>query len=110
MCPAMIAEPVCPGRGLPVYQPATEVLAGTWRVSWAVRPSLIRRGWTSMGGMDRDTGRATPPPPARRWGGAAPTAARGRAGGAGGLGARAAAGWYRDRPRAASARPRRRLR
>jgi hypothetical protein len=30
--------------GLPVYQPATEVLAGTCRMPRAVRPSLISRG------------------------------------------------------------------
>src|SRR5580693_2463976 len=42
MCPAITEEPTSPGRGLPVYQPATEVTVGTWSVPWA--------------GMPRDTG------------------------------------------------------
>ena len=29
MCPAITEEPTSPGRGLPVYQPATEVTVGT---------------------------------------------------------------------------------
>ncbi len=29
MCPAITEEPISPGRGLPVYQPATEVEVGT---------------------------------------------------------------------------------
>ena len=84
MCPAMTAEPTWPGRGLPVYQPATDVLAGTWSVPWAVRPSLIRRVWTPMTGMDRDTGRATLAGPMGRGGattapaGAGPGCAAGR--------------------------------
>src|ERR1039457_1985063 len=58
MCPAMIDEPTSPGRGLPVYQPATEVLDGTCRVPWAVTPSLVSLLPRSMAGMARDTGRA----------------------------------------------------
>ncbi len=38
MCPAITEEPIWPGRGLPVYQPATEVLDGTWSVPCLVMP------------------------------------------------------------------------
>src|ERR1700680_429201 len=58
MCPAMIDEPISPGRGLPVYQPATDVLDGTCRVPWAVTPSLVSLVRTSIAGMVRATGRA----------------------------------------------------
>src|SRR5450755_4045627 len=58
MWPAMTDEPTSPGRGLPVYQPATEVLVGTCSVPWAVTPSLMMVVRTSMAGIDRDTGRA----------------------------------------------------
>ena len=61
MWPAMIEEPISPGRGLAVYQPATDVLVGTCRVPWAVRPSLIRRVRTPMAGIVRATGRDTGP-------------------------------------------------
>src|SRR6266516_2274442 len=83
MCPAMTAEPIWPGGGLPVYQPATDVLAGTCMVPRAVRPSLIRRVWTPMTGMDRYTGRLTLVTVAGR-GGAATTPAGGRSGRAAG--------------------------
>src|SRR5690348_12074707 len=75
----MTAEPTCPGLGLPVYQPATDVLAGAWRVPCAVRPSLISRVWTSMAGMLRYTGRGTVAP-VTGWGGATSTPAGGFAG------------------------------
>src|ERR1022692_1474701 len=58
MWPAITDEPTAPGRGLPVYQPATEVLVGTCSVPCAVTPSLISVVWTSMAGMVRATGRA----------------------------------------------------
>src|SRR5262245_43821158 len=44
-CPAMMAEPIVPGRGLLVYQPATVVLDGTWSVPFRLTPrwiSLVR--------------------------------------------------------------------
>src|ERR1700734_3768820 len=56
MCPAITEEPTSPGRGLPVYQPATEVTAGTCSVPLAVMPSLISLVCTPMAGMVRDTG------------------------------------------------------
>src|SRR5207249_7259494 len=77
--------PIWPGRGLPLYQPATDVLADTCRVPRAVRPSLIRRVWTPMAGMDRYTGRATLAA-VTGWGGAATAPAGGRPGCATGRG------------------------
>ena len=62
--------------GLPVYQPATEVLAGTCRMPRAVRPSLISRARTPMTGMDRYTGRVTAVLAAGRGGGTTTTASR----------------------------------
>src|SRR6266481_2648892 len=59
MCPATTEDPISPGRGLPVYQPATEVDVGTWRVPLAVRPSLITLECTPIAGMVRDTGPGT---------------------------------------------------
>ena len=59
MCPAMTAPPGSPGRGLPVYQPATAVLPGTWSAPLAVSPSRISRVRTPMAGMYSRTGRAT---------------------------------------------------
>src|SRR5882757_3446549 len=56
MCPAITEDPISPGRGLPVYQPATEVDVGTWRVPWAVMPSVTSLECTPMAGMVRDTG------------------------------------------------------
>src|ERR1700689_1998338 len=49
----MTAAPTAPGRGLPVYQPATAVLDGTWRGPFGRRP-----GWTSAGrpAVDRAAG------------------------------------------------------
>src|SRR5579863_8270421 len=56
--PAMTAAPAAPGRGLPLYQRATAVLAGTWSVPLELRPrstSLVR---TPMAGMVSNTGGA----------------------------------------------------
>src|SRR5450755_2496235 len=55
----MMAEPMAPGRGLRVYQPATVVVDGTWRPPPGATPSLIRRVRTPIAGMTSDTGRAT---------------------------------------------------
>src|SRR5215470_17902323 len=52
----MMAEPTSPGRGLAVYQPATDVLVGTCSVPCNVRPSLIRDVRTAMAGITRVTG------------------------------------------------------
>src|SRR3984893_19365055 len=54
--PAMPAAPVAPGRGLPVYQPATVVVLGTWRVPFRLRPRLMIRAFTPMAGMVSQTG------------------------------------------------------
>src|ERR1700691_4761390 len=54
----MTAAPTAPGRGLPVYQPATAVLAGTCSVPLELRPrgtSLVR---TPVAGMVSETGSA----------------------------------------------------
>src|SRR5581483_10830965 len=56
MCPAMTAGPIAPGRELPVYQPATDVLAGTWSAPVAVRPRRISVVLTAIAGMSSDTG------------------------------------------------------
>ena len=66
MWPAMIAEPISPGRGLAVYQPATDVLVGTWRVPCAVRPSLIRRRAHPDGGNHQGDRPGYPPPGTRQ--------------------------------------------
>src|SRR5260221_3455522 len=57
--PTMTDEPIAPGRGLPVYQPATAVVDGTWSAPPAVTPSSTSRVRTPMAGMIRLTGRAT---------------------------------------------------
>src|SRR5579859_4610902 len=54
--PAMTADPVAPGRGLPVYQPATVVVPGTWRVPLRLRPRLMMGAFTPMAGMVSQTG------------------------------------------------------
>src|SRR5208282_4905342 len=59
MCPTMTAEPIAPGRGLPVYQPATEVVDGTCNESLDCRPSVISLVLTPMSGMVSETGAAT---------------------------------------------------
>ena len=60
----MTAGPMAPGRGLPVYQPATVVEDGTCSAPPAVRPSLISRVFTPISGMVSETGLATGPPAA----------------------------------------------
>src|SRR5579875_3309101 len=55
----MTAAPASPGRGLPVYQPATAVLAGTCSAPAAVRPSRTSLVRTPMAGISRLTGTAT---------------------------------------------------
>jgi len=59
MCPAMTDEPISPGRGLWVYQPATDVLFGTWSVPCRVMPSWISLVCTAMAGMRSVTGGGT---------------------------------------------------
>src|ERR1017187_1190497 len=59
MCPTMMAEPMAPGRGLPVYQPAADVVDGTCNAPFGCRPSLIRLVLTPISGMVSDTGLAT---------------------------------------------------
>src|SRR5260370_6810688 len=54
--PAMTADPVAPGRGLPVYQPATVVVLGTWRGPFRLRPRLMIGAFTPMAGMVSQTG------------------------------------------------------
>ena len=55
----MMAEPMVPGRGLPVYQPATVVEDGTCNAPPAVRPSVISWVFTPIGGIVSQTGLAT---------------------------------------------------
>ena len=57
--PTMMAEPTEPGRGLPVYQPATVVEDGTCIAPPAARPSVIRLVFTPISGMVSETGLAT---------------------------------------------------
>src|SRR5260370_42639227 len=57
----MTDDPIAPGRGLPVYQPASDVVGGTCSMPPCVTPrstSLVR---TPMAGMIRLTGRGTSP-------------------------------------------------
>src|ERR1700744_1087070 len=54
-----IAEPIAPGRGLPVYQPATVVEPGTWIAPPLSSPSVISLVFTPISGMVRETGPAT---------------------------------------------------
>src|SRR6516162_3440746 len=59
MWPTMMAEPTEPGRGLPVYQPATDVEDGTWSAPPASRPRVISWVCTPISGMVSETGLAT---------------------------------------------------
>src|SRR5580658_2702160 len=54
----MMADPIAPGRGLPVYQPTTVVVLGTCSVPFRLRPRLVIRALTPMAGMVRKTGLA----------------------------------------------------
>src|SRR5258708_17522538 len=59
MWPTITEAPTAPGRGLPVYQPATEAMAGTCRAPEGVslrRTSPLR---TPMDGMMRPVGAGT---------------------------------------------------
>ena len=57
----MMAEPMAPGRGLPVYQPATEIMdkGGTCSSPSEVRPRYMSLVWTPISGMVSETGRET---------------------------------------------------
>src|SRR6185437_7185050 len=57
-CPAMMAEPIVPGRGLPVNQPATVVLDGTWSVPSRLTPRWISLVRIASDGMLSQVGRA----------------------------------------------------
>src|ERR1700690_4167745 len=54
----MTAAPTAPGRGLPVYQPATAVLDGTCSVPFARRPRSTSEVRTPITGILSQTGRA----------------------------------------------------
>src|SRR5260370_18731770 len=54
--PTMTADPVAPGRGLPVYQPATVMVRGSWREPFRLRPRLMIGAFTPMAGMVSQTG------------------------------------------------------
>src|SRR5437899_12647086 len=55
----MMDEPTAPGRGLPVYQPATVVEDGTCISPPEARPRVIRLVLTPISGMVSETGLAT---------------------------------------------------
>src|SRR5580692_7113335 len=61
MWPTMMDEPMAPGRGLPVYQPATETMfgGGTCNVPSEARPRVIRLVCTPISGMVSETGAVT---------------------------------------------------
>src|ERR1700722_5423827 len=61
----MTADPMAPGRGLAVYQPATAVDGGTWRAPPAVSPRRMRLVCTPIDGMVSATGRLTWADPCR---------------------------------------------
>src|SRR5689334_1894708 len=60
----MTDEPIEPGRGLPVYQPATATEDGTCIAPPDARPSVIRLVCTPISGMVSETGLATGAGPA----------------------------------------------
>src|SRR5512135_819256 len=60
----MTDEPIEPGRGLPVYQPATATEEGTCISPPDARPSVIRLVFTPISGMVSVTGLATGAGPA----------------------------------------------
>src|SRR5579862_3504285 len=59
----MMAEPTAPGRGLPVYQPATATMdkGGTSSSPSDFRPRYMSLVWTPISGMVSATGRETGP-------------------------------------------------
>src|ERR1700677_1398607 len=59
MCPAITDDPMAPGRGLPVYQPATDVVDGTCSAPAAVTPRSTRLVCTPIAGMVSATGSGT---------------------------------------------------
>src|SRR5258708_18838181 len=59
MWPTITAAPIAPGRELPVYQPATEAVAGTCRAPDEVSPRRTSPLRTPMDGMMRPVGSAT---------------------------------------------------
>src|SRR6266702_1482502 len=59
MCPTMMDEPTAPGRGLPVYQPATVVEDGTCIEPPGARPRVIRLVFTPISGMVSEIGLGT---------------------------------------------------
>src|SRR3984957_12256178 len=60
----MMDEPMAPGRGLAVYQPATLVVVGTWSAPALVVPSLISLVLTPIAGMIRYNGSGADEPTA----------------------------------------------
>src|SRR5690242_8657290 len=62
----MTDEPIEPGRGLPVYQPATATEDGTCIAPPDARPSVIRLVCTPISGMVSETGLATGAGPAAK--------------------------------------------
>src|SRR5580693_4646436 len=78
MCPAITAEPMAPGRALPVYQPATDVLGGTCSAPLAVSPRWTSVVLTPIDGMTRATGLATRRTDGSGTGACLPTGAAGR--------------------------------
>ena len=61
----MMAEPIVPGRGLPVNQPATVVLDDTWSVPSRLTPRWISLVRIASDGMLSQVGRAACAGPAR---------------------------------------------
>src|SRR5579859_5969319 len=59
MCPTMMDDPMAPGRGLPVYQPATWNEVGTCISPSEAKPRVIRLVCTPISGMVSETGAAT---------------------------------------------------
>src|SRR5579872_4976128 len=59
MCPAITAGPIAPGRGLPVYQPATDQSDGACNAPPAVSPRRTSVVCTPITGMVSHTGLAT---------------------------------------------------
>src|ERR1700733_8405155 len=59
MCPTITAEPMAPGRALPVYEPATDVRDGTCSAPLGVSPRWTSVVLTPIAGMTRATGLAT---------------------------------------------------